>query len=78
MITKAEAAEKYIRNPPSKSSKITAVPDTSWQYKGVGKGGSLGTPVDAISQSTDKYRQGRGAMGSPRFHHLSQHIPKEI
>ena len=46
-ITKAKAAEKYIRNPPSKSSKITAVPDTSWQYKGVGKGGSLGTPVDA-------------------------------
>ena len=53
-ITKAKAAEKYIRNPPSKSSKLTAVPDTSWQYKGVGKGGSLGTPVDAISQSTDK------------------------
>ena len=56
-LTEEHAAEQFIKHPPSKSLKITAVPDTSWQFKGVGKGGSLGTLVDAISKSTDKAEQ---------------------
>ena len=63
-ITEEEAASQFIHNPPSSTSKIeepapkaTAVAATSWQFKGEGKGGSLGTLVSAISTSTVKAEQ---------------------